>query len=306
MRSFRALRPGDAVAVVAPSSPIRQEMLEEGLGELRRLGFEPVVGEDVAARDRFTAGTAERRLEELRRALADPGIRGIWCARGGYGLTPLLSELDPGPLRGDPKPILGESDATALGCWALAAGVAWVHGPMVAASLRRGSAGYEPESLRAALEARPHEAVAGRALRAGSAEGLLWGGCLSLLAALAGTPWLPRPEEPHLLLVEDVGVKPYQVDRMLVQLRDAGALEGLAGVVLGDFSDCVQHPEQGYEIDEVLADRLPGVPVTIGWPVGHADAPHLSLVLGRPALLEVPEQGPSRLISGRAAAGDQE
>lgn len=298
MRPFRPLASGESVAVVAPSSPVRTAMLDEGLAELRRLGYRPRTADDVAARDRFTAGTVERRLGELRAAFEDPQVRAVWCARGGYGLTPLLRELDPGPFQADPKPILGESDATALGCWALAAGLAWIHGPMVASQLRQGAAGYEPESLRAALEGRPHEARAGRALRPGEAEGVLWGGCLSLLAALAGTPWLKPPEGPQLLLVEDVGVKPYQVDRLLVQLRDAGALEGLVGVVLGDFSDCVQHPDQGYTIDEVLSDRLPGVPASIGWPVGHAPAPHLSLVLGRPARLEVPAEGPSLLASG--------
>ena len=101
--------------------------------------------------------------------------------------------------------------------------------------------------------------------------------------------------------VEDVGVKPYQVDRMLVQLRDAGYLHQLQGVVLGDFSGCVQHPDQGYTMDEVFADFFSEIPVTTGWPVGHADAPHFTIPLGLPSRLAVAAEGAARLeIAGIA------
>ena len=148
---YRPLRPGDRVAVVAPSSPVRPEMLAAGLDAVRGLGYEPVLSSGVEARFRFTAGTASRRLSELRGALADDSVRAIWLARGGAGASELLRHLDPAVLRGDPKPFIGESDATALGCWALAAGVSWIHGPMVASALRAGSAGYDAESLQACL-----------------------------------------------------------------------------------------------------------------------------------------------------------
>ena len=289
-----ALKPGDRVAVITPSSPIRPELLEAGLAKVRELGLEPVVRDDVAARHRFTAGTDDRRFAELSEALADPGIAAIFVARGGYGATPLLSRLH--DLRPEPKPILGESDATALGCWALTRGHGWLHGPMVAGSMREG---YDEPSLRAALFGAGGETrVDAVALRDGSAEGVLWGGCLSLLAALCGTPWMPRPTR-SVLVVEDVGVKPYQVARMLVQLRDAGALQGVAGVVLGDFSDCVQHQEQGYEMGDVLremlGDALGPVPVTLGWPIGHAQAPHLTLPMGATVRLHVRAGEPARL-----------
>lgn len=289
-----ALTQGDRVAVVAPSSPIRQEMLEAGLAKVRALGLEPVVRDDVAARFRFTAGTDDRRFSELSEALRDPDVRAVFVARGGHGATPLLSRLD--AHRVEPKPILGESDATALGCWAMTRGHGWLHGPMVAGAMREGC---DEASLRAALFASSGDAsVEAAALCEGEAEGVLWGGCLSLLAALCGTPWMPRPER-SLLVVEDVGVKPYQVARMLVQLRDSGALVGVAGVVLGDFSDCVQHESQGYDIADVLRemlrDALGPVPVTLGWPVGHAKAPHLTLPMGVTARLHVRGGAPARL-----------
>ena len=182
--AFRPLRAGDRVAVVAPSSPVNEEMLAAGLAEVRRLGFEPSVRQDVGARWRFAAGDDRRRQQELTEALADPNIRALGLARGGYGVSPLLSSLDSSLLAADPKPIIGESDATALGCWAMAAGVAWVHGPMVATALRHGPSGHDEVSLRAALSGEAFTLEPGEVsvLVAGNAEGILWGGCLSLLA----------------------------------------------------------------------------------------------------------------------------
>jgi muramoyltetrapeptide carboxypeptidase len=278
-------------------------MLEAGLAEVRRLGYEPVVSAEITSRWRFHAGTEARRLEELRAAFADAQVRAVWCARGGEGITALLRGLDAAALAGDPKPVVGESDATALGCWALSSGVGWLHGPMVASALRHGETGYVESSLRAALAGLPQALApaATRTLREGTASGVLWGGCLSLLAAACGTPWLPRLGE-SVLVLEDVGVKPYQVHRMLVQLRDAGALDGVRGVVLGDFSSSVQHADQGYDVADVLADfftdALGDVPVTIGWPIGHAPAPHLTLPMGSRSRLEASAGGSVLHVEG--------
>lgn len=302
MRRFAPLRAGDRVAIVAPCSPIRPDMLAAGLEEVRRLGFEPVTRADVSARFRFTAGTDDRRLAELRWAFTDASVRAVWLARGGYGAMPLLRQLDPGWLVDDPKPVIGESDGTALGCWALAtAGVSWVHGPMVASTLRLGETGYAAGLLRDVLsgvDPVTHAEAAATSLVPGQGEGTLWGGCLSILGALAGTPWLPRVPD-GLFLAEDVAVKPYQVHRLLVQLRDAGAFAELRGVVLGEFPECRQHPDQGYDLTDVMRDFFedvaPGVPVSSGWPVGHGERAHLALELGRRAVLEAPRSGPARI-----------
>ncbi len=286
------LRPGDRVAVVAPSSPVRAEMLDEGLAQVRSLGLDPLVREDILARHRFTAGDEDRRLRELCDAMVEPSVRAVFVARGGSGATALLPALQRTLSPVSPRPILGESDATALGCWALCQGIGWLHGPMVAGSLRLGAEGADEASLRAALfDASGELAPAGtRAIAGGEAEGVVWGGCLSLLASLCGTPFMPRFKS-SLLLVEDTGVKPYQVHRMLVQLRDAGALEGVRGVMLGDFSDCVQHAEQDYDVVDVMAElfvsAIGRVPISAGWPVGHAKAPHLTVPMGVEARLRV-------------------
>jgi muramoyltetrapeptide carboxypeptidase len=197
---------------------------------------------------------------------------------------------------------MGESDATALGCWALCAGVSWLHGPMIATQLRGGAGSYDESSLRSALSGDPYELKGAgvSVLAPGYSEGTLWGGCLTLLAALCGTPWLPRLDR-SVLVIEDVSVKPYQVHRMLVQLRDAGALEGLVGVVLGDFSACVQHENQGYDIHAVLADFVRSaagdVPVTSGWPIGHSSDPHVTLAMGWRAVLDAGTAGATLSLS---------
>jgi muramoyltetrapeptide carboxypeptidase len=273
-------------------------MLEAGLAEVRRLGLEPSTGDGVQARHLFFAGEDGLRLRDLQEALDSPECEAVFLARGGYGLTPLLRSLR-APRA--PRLLLGESDATALGCWLLAQGVGWLHGPMVAGNLRLGAEGYDEESLRRALfETEGGLAPGGtRALAPGEAEGALWGGCLTLLAALCGTPWMPRLG-PSILALEDTGVKPYQVHRMIVQLRDAGALDDVRGVVLGDFSDCVQHAEQGYDVADVLRDlfasTLGPIPVSLGWPIGHAAAPHVTLPMGARATLRVPGSGAPSLL----------
>jgi muramoyltetrapeptide carboxypeptidase len=172
---------------------------------------------------------------------------------------------------------------------------------MVAGNMRLGADGYDATSLCAALfgdMAYTISPAAARTLRPGEAAGELWGGCLTLLAALAGTRWL-QPPARGLLVLEDVGVKPYQVHRMLVQLRDSGALAGTAGVVLGDFSACIQHEDQGYDVADVMAelidDALGAVPISIGWPIGHASAPHVTLPMGLAATLAAPVAGASQL-----------
>lgn len=293
-------RQGDQVGIIAPSSPIRLQMLQAGVEQVSRLGLVPVVPEGIDARWRFTAGTDARRLAELEWAATAPQLQGIFAARGGYGLTPLLSRLPVDLFARSPRVLLGESDMTALGCWALSRGLGWLHGPMVAGSLRLGSDGWDEPSLRAALFEDSGEIVpeATSTLAAGEAEGVLWGGCLTLLASLCGTPWLPS-FSASVLVLEDVGVKPYQVHRMIVQLRDAGHLEGVRAVLLGDFSGCIQHAEQGYDVADVLldllAETLGPVPVSMGWPIGHAAAPHVTLPMGARARLTALAEEPARL-----------
>lgn len=281
-----ALGPSPLVGVVAPSSPVCHEFMEKGLAELRRLGFRLRIGRGVFARHRYTAGSPADRARDLMELWEDPEVAAVFCARGGYGSLQLLDHLDAGRFRARPKVLLGSSDATALLCFLGArAGVVGFHGPMVAQQMARGESAYDAANLlnilRSSRAGVRLVAPGARLLHGGSAEGPILGGCLSIVAALVGTPYLPG-FEGALLFLEDTGIKPYQIDRMLTQLRLAGCLEGVRGLVFGEMPDCHQHPDQGYGLEELIGELTADlrVPVVYGFPSGHTASPAQTLPFG--------------------------
>ena len=289
----RALRRGDSIGVIAPSGPVDEERLHRGVSELERLGFAVRVAEGVLERKGFTAGTIENRLRQLHGLFADPGVAAIVCARGGAGMVQLLPHLDRDLLRENPKPLLGYSDITLLHLEMERLGLTSLHGPMVARELAEGDTRYDVASLWHALTGEGEPYASGPddlvALAGGSGAGVLRGGCLSLLAAAAGTPWALRSaDEPTILFVEDVDEKPYRVDRMLRQLRASGALQGVTGVVFGDMKGCAPGFHEDYALEEVLLEALDGldVPVALGLSSGHTAHPNVTLPFGVRARLE--------------------
>jgi muramoyltetrapeptide carboxypeptidase len=287
-----ALGPSSLVGVVAPASPVRPQYLEAGLAELERLGFRTRVARSIYARSRYTAGDADVRAEELQAMWDDPEVEAVFAARGGYGAMELLDRLDPGVFRAKPKLFLGSSDVTALLCFlASQAGLVSLHGPMVAQHIARGEGAYDGSSFEAMLRRREPPgripAPGASLIQPGSAEGVLLGGCLSLVTALVGTPFLPR-FDGAILFLEDRGVKPYQIDRLLTQMRLAGCLTGVRGVVFGEMLDCQQNPQQGYRLEELLADLTAGlgVPVLFGFPSGHTVSPAVTIPFGVRARLD--------------------
>jgi len=289
----RALKRGDQVGVVAPSGPVDEERLRRGVAELERLGFAVRVAEGVLERKGFTAGTVESRLRQLHGFFADRGVAAIVCARGGAGAVQLLPHLDRDLLRRNPKPLVGYSDITFLHLEMERLGLTSLHGPMVARELAEGDAAYDVASLWHALTGEGEPYASGPddlvALAGGSGEGVLRGGCLSILAGAAGTPWaLRRVDEPTILFVEDVDEKPYRVDRMLRQLRASGALRGVSGVVFGDLKGCAPGFQEDYALEDVLLEALDGldVPVALGLSSGHTAHPNLTLPFGVRARLE--------------------
>jgi muramoyltetrapeptide carboxypeptidase len=282
--------PGDLVGVVALSSPVRKEYVEAGVAELERLGFRTRLGRHIYEHTRYTAGSVDARLEDWRALWDDPDVSAIFCARGGHGSVDLLPRLSLEPLRERPKVVLGASDVTAL--HALLSGPASVmafHGPMVAQQIARGS--YDRASLLGVIGAPEpfgrFDVPTLETLHRGSAEGRVFGGCLSLVASLVGTPFLPSFRD-SILFLEDTQTKPYQIDRMLTQLRLAGLLDGVRGIVFGEMPDCEQHPEQGYSLQQVLHDWTASlaVPVLFGFPCGHTRSPGVTLPLGVRARLD--------------------
>ncbi|MQA77005.1 MAG: LD-carboxypeptidase [Streptosporangiales bacterium] len=279
------LRPGDRVAVVAPSGPVPPGRIEAGCALLRSFGLDVLLGAHVRDRDRYLAGRDEDRAADLQRAWCDPGVRAVICARGGYGSTRLLPLLDWPALAGaGPKLLHGSSDVTALhGAFAARLGVATSFGPMPAGDVL--TAG-EPDaaslaSLRAAWFGGRLDLTGTDTLRPGEARGPVVGGNLSLLCAALGTPYAGPTAQDAIALLEDVGEQPYRVDRMLTQLLQVGWFDGVTGVVLGGFIAC------GDGVEETLAERLLplGVPVLAGVDVGHGPT-QLTVPLGVDAVLD--------------------
>lgn len=257
---------------MAPAGPAREGELERGLAVLSGryvVRHRPDIG---ARHGGYLAGDDERRAHELLEALADPDARAIFALRGGYGTMRILPQVVgalPG-LRAAPKAIVGSSDLTALGCAMLREGLGWIHGPMVR-TLGRTDAG-SIERLWRVLEEPDAEDAVNEPLRAvvpGVARGPLQGGNLAVLAALAGTPYLPDLAGT-ILLLEDVGEKPYRLDRLVTQLLLAGVLEGVAGIVLGELTDCAGAADDPAP-EDVLVERLGplGVPIVAGFPTAH-------------------------------------
>jgi muramoyltetrapeptide carboxypeptidase len=261
------------------------ERLRRGIAELESLGFRTTVPDGILTSWRFSAGSAWRRAAELTALFEDEEVAGVFCARGGAGAAQLLPLLDAALLGAHPKVFVGYSDVTFLHLLLNGEGLVTFHGPMVARDLP--DAGYDRDSLLAAVTGSGAPYRSGEddvlALRAGEAEGVLRGGCLSMLAAAVGTPWALRPEPDGMLLfLEDVDEPPYRIDRMLWQLRGSGAFESVRGVVFGDMRGCSPPLSADWPLEDVLLDALAGldVPVALGLSSGHAAGPNLTLPLG--------------------------
>ncbi|HWP06755.1 MAG TPA: LD-carboxypeptidase [Polyangiaceae bacterium] len=260
------LRPGDRIAVIAPSSPFDRTHVLRGLGwlgERYKVTFDPTLFERAG----YLAGSDERRLAELDRFLRDSSVGAIVAVRGGYGLTRIAERADFAALRAAPKWLVGFSDVTALHVEALRAGVASLHAQNVG-GLGQGDAHARDAFVRALerpLAESSHELTS---IRPGRARGPLVGGNLSLLAACATAGRLRLPAGA-ILALEDVTEQAYRVDRLLTSLIGAGALDGVGGVVVGDFTDCP--PSAGVEAYAVLRERLGElrVPVASGLRFGH-------------------------------------
>lgn len=332
------LRPGDLVAVVAPAGPVPHARLLRGVGELERHGLRVRLGANVLARTRFLAGDDTKRAVDLLSLWAHPEVKAIVAARGGYGSARIVEALTPAFLRRHPKIFCGFSDNTTIHLACRRAGLVTFHGPMagwdLATGERRGgrtplaarrllaagdraskdggpgvtrSGGYDGESFRACLfgEGGRGFTVAPKAaetLVPGRARGRLAGGCLSLIVASLGCPE-QLDARGAILLLEDVIEPPFRVDRMLTQLRRAGVLDGVRGIVLGDFPACHPEKDAGFTLADVLRDRLGdlGVPVAWRFPAGHTARPALTLPLGARVTLEATRR--PRLVIDESPVG---
>jgi len=294
------------VAVVAPAGPIPHARLVQGVAVLERLGFDVRLGPHVLGREAYLAGTDRERALDLLSLWARKDVAAVFCARGGYGTARIVDALTPAFLRRHPKVFCGFSDITTLHAACARAGLVSFYGPMVAWDLAHGAArpprskraavklasataisksgGFDEASLRAMLMESGKGTVIGspavEAIVRGRATGRLVGGCLSMLVATIGTP-----EEIDtagaILVLEDEKEPPYRVDRMLTHLRRAGKLDRVRGIVLGDFPECHPEASAGFELVDLLRDRLGdlGVPVAWRFPIGHTLQPNVTVPL---------------------------
>jgi muramoyltetrapeptide carboxypeptidase len=284
----QALKPGSRIAVVNPASPFKRDDFEAGVAELRALGFAPVYDETVFAREApgYISGSADVRASAIRSALQDPSIDGIIGVRGGYGSAQLLPLLDVEEARRACKPFIGYSDLTILqSFFTIQCGMVAFHGPMLGDTLAHGAGRYDRASfLNAVTRAEPMGELSPpgvEVVHGGTARGVLLGGTVTQLLATMGTNYAFDPPNGYVLFFEEVGERPYRLDRMVTQLRQTGLLARASAIVIGELNGC---DEPGGTLTgrgvmaQVLKD-FPG-PIIAGFPSGHTKGRVYTLPLG--------------------------
>lgn len=281
-----ALCKGDTVRLISPASWFDPNKVQAGMDSLRALGLLPQLGAHALSRyGQYSAGTPQQRLEDLHAAFSDPSVKAIICNRGGYGSAEMLNRLDLDLIGRNPKIFVACSDITSLETYIHdQTGLVMFHGPMAAGDFARPT-GVDPASWQAVLtQESPWQLGTEadlRTLKTGRAQGKFYGGCLSMLVASLGTPYEIQTAG-SILFLEDIGVKPYQIDRMLLQLSLAGKLADVRGIVFGPMLDCVQPGNTNELLDSVLLRVLadfPG-PVAIGLRSGHVAERNITVPIG--------------------------
>jgi muramoyltetrapeptide carboxypeptidase len=301
----RALQKGDRLAIVAPASSFDRNAFDEGIAEIEQLGFVPVYDPSIFAKLEYVAGPADVRAAAIRSAWRDPSIAGIVAVRGGYGSAQVLPLLDPAEAREARKPFIGYSDLTAvltfltMNCEMVA-----FHGPMLDGRLGRGADGYDRDSFEKALCRREPmgelEPQGLETIASGEARGMLLGGTLTQVLASIGTPYAFVPPQGYVLFLDEVGERPYRLDRMVTQLQHTGLLARASAVVIGELPRCDEPsgtPTARSVMRNLFSD-FPG-PVLFGFPSGHTRGPAVTLPFG--VMCRVIADARPRLIVEEAA-----
>lgn len=278
-----ALKRGDCVALIAPGSPIKLEKFQNAISNVESLGLVPKYSVKVFKKYGYLAGTDQERLDDFHSMISDSSVKAIWCLRGGYGCTRLISRIDYDLVKNNPKIIIGYSDVTAL---LLAiykkTGLVGFHGPVIISDLFSDYSTLQIKNTLFNRTEKMHKIIyqpqsdpkykdSTYVIHHGKARGRLMGGNLSLLSNLPGTDFYPSFKD-KIVFIEEVGEKPYRIDRMLTYLLDATDLREAAGIILGVFVDCEAKGDDSFTLQEVLTERLTlaGVPCFYGFTFGHA------------------------------------
>ncbi len=307
-----ALRPGDTIGIVAPASPIQKNLLDAGCLALFRMGYKPFYLDSIFSQDLYFAGSLERRARELEEMFERPDVHGIICARGGYGCNYLLPALNLDKIRNNPKIFMGYSDVTSLLTFFNDfANMVTFHGPMVTKDFAAEGLVHEPSWTPAVGGKNKWEVgcpPSGGAvpLVAGKAEGILYGGCLSMLAASLATPYEIKTDNT-ILFIEDVDTKPFQVDRMLMHLMLAGKFQEVRGIIFGEMLHCIQHYEQSYSLEEVVKRVVGnlGIPIAYGVRSGHVSRGNITLPMGVRVALSVEQDVRITFLEAATAPASQ-
>ena len=302
------MRRGDKIGLIAPASSFSRDGFLAGCNHLRQMGYEPVYAPDIFERDLYFAGTAERRVAEFREFWRRDDIAALICVRGGYGSNYVLERLDLDRMVERPKALIGCSDITSLLTTIHdRTSLVTFHGPMVAKDLAGST--FDLASWNHALTGSPEWSLpvdGVEVLRTGTGRGLLYGGCLSMLVASLATPFEIETKDT-ILFIEDIAEKPYRIDRMLMQLAQAGKFEGVLGVVFGEMLDCAPPRGETYTLQQVIMRVLApyNVPIVYGLKSGHVTSGNITLPIGVQAELEAEGAGVSLRIleSATLAAG---
>lgn len=275
------LKRGDTVMLVTPGSFIGDESLQKAIQNLENMGLKVQLSEHIRAKKGYTAGTVEQRVADLHQAFANPEIKAVWCARGGYGCAQLLPHLDFDLIRKNPKILIGFSDITILlHAVTLKTGLTTFHGPV-------GSSEFSPytrkwlqktlfapsDKLTMSISEDKINGLDPYTIRPGKAQGILYGGNLTLLASAVGTPWMPD-FRGKLVFMEEIGEKPYRIDRMITQIQQGTNIHEAAGIVLGHFTDCeADNGDLSLSLKQTLysAFEFFKKPIGYGYTWGHID-----------------------------------
>ena len=286
------LKKGDTIAITCPAGYMDAVNIKTCVKTLQQWGFQVLIGKTVGSNSsNYFSGTDEERRDELQAMLDEPSIKAILCGRGGYGVTRIIDQLNFKAFRKQPKWIIGFSDITVLHSYLFSkCKVASLHAPMANAFNKGGAKGPYVHSLYQALIGKKNQYTCKPYAknRIGKASGILVGGNLALLAHLAGSSILYKTKDA-ILFIEDVGEYLYNIDRMLIQLKRAGVLKQLSGLVIGGFTDCKDTTRPfGKKVEDIIQEHIAeyDYPVCYHFPVSHAKA-NVALKVGMPISLRV-------------------
>ena len=275
---LKSIKSNGTIGIISPSWPPQKKQLESGLNYLKSRGLNIKLGKNVGKRHGYFSGTDEERLSDIHDMFADPEIDIIMCTRGGWGGLRLINKIDYDLVRKNPKLLVGYSDITTLqlAFWTKIA-LPSLSGPMVGVEMGKGIAAFSEQHLWGQIYNRNpfyhfnYQQSDTSVMKPGKAQGVLLGGCLSLVCHLIGTEYSPD-YSGAILFLEDVGEKPYKIDRYLAQLKQSGILNKINGLILGYFMDCTaDEDEVSFHVDEILDDYFSGIayPVIRNFPYGH-------------------------------------